>query len=298
MKKYAILTLIVSLFALITYAQNDTLFILKNGEVVGQYNTSEIDSIIFYNPQTGSNLPTSVSPLLTNNWKLYAWPYNAYYPDYSGSSNVNGKFAAACGPTALSRVLGFWKEQITYTGIIDAMNTWNDVLFQCNLDTLDIDFNNLPAQLNEDDPENIYNDVAEIFLAAGAVGLTNAMDAGTPSTDFIDAIKIHFNLDNNVRFERRWDYTKEEWINLLKTELAAGHPLMIAARTEASPAPWEGGNVAGHWFNIDGYNNNDEFHINYNFSHGNFEGYYDVDDFGDFNSYGMVVVGFKPAQEL
>jgi uncharacterized protein (TIGR02145 family) len=36
----------------ISYAQNDTMYIMKNGLVVGKLNVSEIDSVIFYRPAT------------------------------------------------------------------------------------------------------------------------------------------------------------------------------------------------------------------------------------------------------
>ena len=37
------------------FAQNDTLFIMRNGNIVGEYKVSEVDSIIFYRPTVGEN---------------------------------------------------------------------------------------------------------------------------------------------------------------------------------------------------------------------------------------------------
>ncbi|MDD2412853.1 MAG: fibrobacter succinogenes major paralogous domain-containing protein [Bacteroidales bacterium] len=51
MKKSIILTAIMVLFAFCVNAQNDTMYIMKAGVVVGQYNVNtELDSVIFYQP--------------------------------------------------------------------------------------------------------------------------------------------------------------------------------------------------------------------------------------------------------
>lgn len=53
MKKSILLVAILFVFAFTIYAQNDTLYIMKSGVVVGMYDVNtQIDSIIFYKPQT------------------------------------------------------------------------------------------------------------------------------------------------------------------------------------------------------------------------------------------------------
>ncbi|MCE1199209.1 MAG: C10 family peptidase [Marinilabiliales bacterium] len=239
-------------------------------------------------------LPPSVTPLMHSKWSVFTWPYNAYYPAYAGSSQVHSKYPAPCGPTTLARVLAFWGGRISGIGKIDAMNSTNEVRFNCDLSALSIDYNNLPETLGETSSEAQYRNVANIFLEAGAVGLTNAIDAGTPDDYYINALKKYFNISSEVRFAKRWEYSREDWIKLLKTELAYGRPLMIAARTVNSPAPGQGGKVEGHWFNIEGYNAENQFYIDYNYQGTGFRGYFDVDDFGVYKSYGLVVVGFHP----
>lgn len=239
-------------------------------------------------------LPVSVDPLLESEWQVFSWPYNAFYPEFDGDPNVNGRFGAPCGATAFARVLAYWKDKIRPTGTIDAMNTWGAVRFEVDLDTLVIDYTNLPATLSSDATYEQYKDVAKLFLIAGAIGLTNQMDVGTPGDPFIEALQRHLNVSGNVRFARRWEYSKEEWITLLKDELAHGRPLMTAGRTADSPAPWEDGSVAGHWYNIDGYNEAGQFHIEYNIGGPGLPGYLDADQFGEYGSYNLVVVGFEP----
>ena len=243
-----------------------------------------------------NELPTSVTPLIGSKWTVYTWPYNAFYPNFQGNNNIKGKYPAPCGPTALARLIGFWKGEIKGSGIVDAMNTWGEVRFTCKLDTLNINYNNIPNSFGSNPSESEYKDVAKIFLLAGAVGFTNKMDVGTPDDSFINGLKKYFNVSNEIRLAKRWEYSKEEWIKLLKTELAKGHPLMIAARTSDSPKPWEQGSIKGHWFNIEGYNSENKFYIDYNYAGDGFRGYYDIDALGEFNSYGIVVVGFYPSK--
>ena len=72
---------------------------------------------------------------------------------------------------------------------------------------------------------------------------------------------------------------------------------MIAGRTKDSPAPWQPGNSSGHWFNVDGYNTNGEFHVLYNYGPaGNpIQGYFDADDLGGiYTEYNQMIIGFAP----
>jgi hypothetical protein len=241
-------------------------------------------------------LPVQVEPMLGYNWTVFTWPYNAFYPAYNGTNAVHSKYPAPCGPTTLARVLAYWKGRIKGSGFIDARTSAGDARFTVNLDTISIDYSNLPASLSSNASYSQYKNVAKIFLVAGSVGLTNFIDVGTPGDDIINGFKRYFNVSDNVRFIRRWDYSRSEWIKLLKTELAAGRPLMIAARTASSPIPGQPGSVAGHWFNIEGYNSDDKFYINYNYQGTGFKGYYDIDSFGEYCKYGLVVAGFEPRE--
>jgi hypothetical protein len=58
MKRRIFLSVILLVLVFTINAQNDTMYLMKNGAVVGQYNiNTEIDSVIFYNPTISD--PTS-----------------------------------------------------------------------------------------------------------------------------------------------------------------------------------------------------------------------------------------------
>ena len=72
-KKAAFAALVIFIFSLSTVnAQNDTMYIMKAGAIVGQYNVNtEIDSIIFYKPTIEE--PTSGTFTDTRDGNLYDW---------------------------------------------------------------------------------------------------------------------------------------------------------------------------------------------------------------------------------
>jgi uncharacterized protein (TIGR02145 family) len=56
MKRITILAVLVSLFSLGAKAQNDTMYVMKDGAIAGQYNVNtEVDSVIFYKPEVATN---------------------------------------------------------------------------------------------------------------------------------------------------------------------------------------------------------------------------------------------------
>ena len=97
MKK--IIILVIALFAVVcsTYAQNDTLYIMKSGEVTAKYNISdEIDSIIFYSPDTqssGTEISFDASKILTGdlegNGNYRFEIYNEYGSGTASDSPIN-----------------------------------------------------------------------------------------------------------------------------------------------------------------------------------------------------------------
>ena len=78
-----------------------------------------------------------------------------------------------------------------------------------------------------------------------------------------DALKSYFGYKNTLQGVHKSDYSNTDWINLLKTELDAGRPIIYAGR----------GNEGGHCFVADGYDNNGYFHFNWGWS-GRNDGYY------------------------
>lgn len=67
MKKPVLLLMALLFLTGISHAQNDTMYIMKAGQVIGQYHTAEIDSVIFYQPvvPTVTDYDGNVYPTVT-----------------------------------------------------------------------------------------------------------------------------------------------------------------------------------------------------------------------------------------
>lgn len=240
----------------------------------------------------------SVEPLIKNKWVTFQYPYNAYYPLYTGQNSVNGHAGNACGPTAIAKILGYLKYPVNGEGKLDYDNKFGDpVRFICDLETMNINYENIPNLLSSSDSETKYKDIAKLFLATAAVGHYYSIGSRDVNPELLTGLIKHFKLSSELKLINRWEVTRDKWIETLKTELSNGRPVMIAGRTKDSPAPWQPGNSSGHWFNVDGYNTNGEFHVLYNYGPaGNpIQGYFDADDLGGiYTEYNQMIIGFAP----
>jgi hypothetical protein len=89
---------------------------------------------------------------------------------------------------------------------------------------------------------------------------------------------------------------------MLKTEIAAGRPVLIQGRTSDSVAPGQQGYVSSGWFLVDGYNASGQFHVDY--SAGNYtfnmpiaKGWFSPSALGPgsaYIAYNRALIGFRP----
>jgi len=230
------------------------------------------------------NLPASVGPLITNEWMTFTWPYNAYYPvDTVDNGSINdGHVGNACGPTSLAKTLGYWKVA-TGSGKIDADDdSLANIHWTFDLSSMNLDYTKIPDVLAYTATKDQYDQTATLFLAAGAVGFTHGIGGGS-ADDLYAAVATYFNMSPAVHIAEDWEYTATDWTHLVEYELANGRPVIVAGRTAASNDPWTGGGSDGHWWNVDGYNNQDQVHVTYNFtdySGSAIAGYFGTDSMG------------------
>ena len=230
-----------------------------------------------------------VEPLINNDWQNEQWPYNAYYP--LSDSGLNGRVGNDCGATAMARILHYWQFPENGVGSIDYIDQEN-IHWVCDLDTLNLDYLDMYFMISESAPKNIYHETAKLFFACGSIGAKSRIGRFEGMYRLKDAMQLYLNYDSTAAIANRWEYTREEWIEIFKNELDNGRPIIIAGRTEDSPAPWETGNWEGHFFICDGYNSDNEFYINY--SAAGIEGYFDIDDMFYFKAYHRALIKLKP----
>lgn len=238
------------------------------------------------------NISASVEPLIQNNWQTFMWPYNAYLP--IKADGPNGRVGNECGFTAMARLIHYWKHVPNGVGTISANYVGID--YYCDLDNLNLDYSKMPYELNWEDNEEDYNEIAKLMLATATIGAKINIGAIGNEAEIAPALAEYFYFKTSAEVVYRNDFTREEWINIFKTELSAGRPIIITGRTEDSPAPGEFGRVYGHYFICDGYNEQDQFYYNYMFS--NIKAYADIDEMGDYSEHHYAIIGLEPASYL
>lgn len=107
------------------------------------------------------------------------------------------------------------------------------------------------------------------------------------------ALKNYFGYSQQAQGKLRSNYTKAQWIEMLKNDLDAGHTVIHNG--------YNASNSGGHCFICDGYNSNTNyFHFNWGM-YGNYDGYFDLDAMTpssqNFSYNQGGIFGLVPAQE-
>ena len=200
---------------------------------------------------TRSALPARVEPLLANvnRWHQYSAPY------WNMTPVVDGEHCpAGCVALAQAQVMHYWR----HPDVGEGSHTYTDSL-GCG-ETLTADFahryewGKMLYEYNEG--EYTDENVAPMALLLSDCGISVNMRY-TPTASGAQAVMqpisltSYFKYDKGAQLHIRDFYTREEMTTMLKTELAEGRPVLISGYNY----------IGGHAFVIDGYNEDDWFHI-------------------------------------
>ncbi len=195
-------------------------------------------------------LPQRVEPLLKDAWSQYA-PYNNMCPlDAQGQRCVVG-----CVATAMTQVMHYWEWPRKGTGTheyVDEKGCGQSL--SSNFAEHTYDWLNMRDVYKEGEYTSAEGDaVALLSSDCGiAVNMTyGAESSGARSIYQPMAMVNHFGYDKGTQLLFRDFYSLEEITLMLKRELAAGRPVLISGYS----------NIGGHAFVIDGYDENDWFHV-------------------------------------
>ncbi len=242
---------------------------------------------------TGNNLGNSrqsaiVPPLMNTTWSQSPY-YNAMCP---------GGSVTGCVATAMAQVMKFWNYPATGTGF----HSYNHDTYG----TLSANFGNTSYQWSSM-PNNVTSSNSAVATLMYHCGVSVDMSyspessgafvisSASPVTHCAEyAFKTYFGYDNTLQGKKRSSYTESQWINLLKTELDAGRPVLYAGF----------GTGGGHAFVCDGYDNNNYFHFNWGWG-GAYDGNFTVNALnpdgvgtgggsGGYNDGQQAIIGVKP----
>lgn len=240
-----------------------------------------------YSPQA----TTAVSPLLTTTWDQSPY-YNNLCPDSSGVYTYTG-----CVATATSQVMKFWNWPIVGSGSHSYVH--GTFGYQhADFGNTYYDWNNMPNSLDSSSTTAQVNAVATLIYHVGvAVEMNYGLNGssaysnsyGYPTLPCAEnALKDYFRYKSTIHSVYREDVTDSVWISTLNSELNAGRPIIERGS----------GDVGGHAFVCDGYDNNGLYHINWGWG-GYLNGYFAHDNLSPdsayiFNDGNALVVGIEP----
>lgn len=253
---------------------------------------------------TKAELPATVEPFLkTKDGEEILWdqstPYNNHCPSFGGVSGMTG-----CVATAMGMIMKYYEYPEKGIGthsysLSMGLNGTFTISFDYEANPFDW-ANMLPTY-----QEGAYNQaqadaVANLMFATGVSvdmvygSYSSSASSVSPTSAFIDI----FGYNENTALVMRNYYTSDEWMQMLKTELAAKRPVLYGGSSAS----------VGHQFVFDGYDANDMVHVNWGWSGMN-NGYYEVESLnpestgiggGEGGGYVMgqtMLIGLQPTSE-
>lgn len=211
---------------------------------------------------TRAVFPETIAPMLGDiNWNQDA-PYNNACPLVQGSRCMTG-----CVATAMAMILKYHNYPVKGKGTYSYKTSTG---IECSFDYGKTTFSwdkMLPQYVRGSYTTEQANAVAELMYACGV-----AIDMEySPSASGAYAFKVgqalidYFGYDENLGYISRQYFTSEEWMNMIKTELSEGRPVLYNGASQD----------VGHEFVFDGYDAQDMVHVNWGWGGSN-NGYFEV----------------------
>lgn len=249
--------------------------------------TEEWQQLINGNAKISEQVAT-VGPLIKTQWNQSPY-YNALCPHGS----VTG-----CVATAMAQIMKFWNYPATGSGFHSYRHQSYGTL-SANFGSTTYQWGSMPNVV-----KSTNNAIATLMYQVGvSVDMNYSPDvSGAYVTTYESpiencsefALKTYFGYSNSLVGVLKADYSQTQWINLLKTELDAGRPIL-----------YEGfGSGGGHCFVADGYDKNNYFHFNWGWG-GYCDAYFRINALdpegtgigggsGGYNSGQGAVIGIEP----
>lgn len=213
---------------------------------------------------TSSRIQQTVVPLLTTTWDQSPF-YNDLCPYDADAGELT---LTGCVATAMAQIMKYWEYPAKGSGF----HSYNHE----TLGTISANFSGTTYNWQEM-PDNLSSGNPAVATLMKHLGVSVEMDygveasgayvisAGSPIEHCSEyALKTYFGY-KEVKGVIRDNYELSSWIQLLKAELDAGQPILYAGA----------GSGGGHAFVCDGYDAEDNFHMNWGWG-GYYDGYFAI----------------------
>ncbi|MBP5712790.1 MAG: C10 family peptidase, partial [Prevotella sp.] len=219
------------------------------------------------NKTTKRPVKSPIAPMLTSKWNQNT-PYNILCPVLP-----NGKrCATGCTNTAFAQIMYYHKWPKEATKAIPEYNiNSKDTNYPIMpaLEPTTFDWDKMSPTYDDNNENNVGKDTMEIAKLMLYVGCANMSYYGeqTSATGFdaIDGLKKYFGYDSNAQIVWRSMCNYEQWVDMLYAELVNNRPVPFSGDCKDN----------GHSFIIDGYDEEDYFHVNWGWG-GMSDGYFKV----------------------
>ncbi len=222
-------------------------------------------------------LNTAVAPLMTTTWDQSPY-YNALCPTNGGEAE---RAVTGCVATATAQVMkyhnhpttGYGSHTYTSNRVVNGVQyTYNNLT--ANFGATTYQWSQMPNALTSASSTAQVNAVATLMYHIGvademayspvASGANNAYSMTMHPTSQA-ALMQYFKYRPDMAYVERGFYSDAVYCALLRSELDQQRPILYSGRDPSG----------GHSFVLDGYNNNDYFHVNWGWGSSN-DGYYAI----------------------
>ena len=246
----------------------------------------ELLSIDPNNPPQPKGNRTQVGPLLTTTWDQGQY-YNAMCPE--DEDGQDGHAVTGCVATAMAQIINYKEYPVHGRGIHKYLSYENDYgILTVNFDESYYNYENMPDRLTSGSTQEEILSVAKLMYDCGVASSMQYGIGGSGAycENLRAAFINHFDFPSTLGIADRHMYTEAEWVALLRNEI-----------DEDSPVFYTGINaLVGHAFVLDGYDEDDYFHINFGWS-GDCDGWFltsAINPNWEFNYWQEAIVGIRP----
>jgi PKD repeat protein len=194
-----------------------------------------------------------VEPLITTQWDQW-WPYNALCPEGAPTG---------CTATATAQIMNYWQYPTKGVG-------YHSYEPRSGLGVQSVWFNETYYQWDSMD-ENHVEAISTLMYHVGvAMDMQyNYLESGSQIYQAEKGVQKYFDYSDSSYYVSKGYISDSIWGELIKQNLLLSIPVLYAGYTQ--------GRVTGHAWVLDGFDNNDLYHMNFGWS-GSGDGYYNINN--------------------
>lgn len=255
----------------------EKLGIMMNDDVENEWNLLENNELpIARNAKT-------VEPLIQTLWNQN-YPYNYYAPECNNYWNGNHCYAG-CVACAMAQIMKYWDHPAHGHGSHSYVHSTYGEL-SANFGATTYDWDMMPLELGWQANDEAKAVALLMYQCGVSVNMNFGADSsGAYSKDVETAMRKYFGYCAAI-YKERSQYSEDEWIALLKSELDKSQPVYFSGSSDSG---------GGHAIVCDGYDANDYFSFNLGWS-GSGNDYYSINDVAGYHNNEAVVMNIKPLE--